>query len=154
MRLFLSFLLASSLLVASSAESATRTLGAGVADAHDGDPSSVLDFSLRWKSSGRFKLISEHEVLVGWIGGRDVATLQRNALYAGYGFRSNFGRWFTGGGIVAVDNTSEALSSWYQFATTGGVHIGRATLTLRHLSNSGFRGRNRGETFLTLGFSW
>ncbi len=130
------------------------TLGVGIADEHDRKSAKVVDLSLRWPTSGRFKLIDEHEVLVGWVESRPLARLDEHTVFAGYGFRSNFGRWFTGGGIVAVDHTSEALSSWYQFVSTGGVHLGRASLTLRHVSNSGFKGRNRGETYLTLGFDW
>ena len=130
------------------------TFGVGLADEHDGESAHVVDLSLRWPSSGRFKLIDEHELLAGWIESRPLHQLNEHTLFAGYGFRSNFGRWFTGGGIALVDHTSEALSSWYQFVSTGGVHLGRASLTLRHISNSGFKGKNRGETYITLGFDW
>jgi len=130
------------------------TLSVGVADEHDRESAKVIDLSLRWPTSGRFNLIDEHEVLAGWVESRPLPRLDDHTVFAGYGFRSNFGRWFTGGGIVVVDRTTEALSSWYQFVSTGGVHLGRASLTLRHVSNSGFKGRNRGETYLTLGFDW
>ncbi len=131
------------------------TLGVGIADSHDGESTRVIEGSFRWKSDGSIKLIDEYELLVGHIDDRPLPALGRDVIYVGFGTRKNFGRWFLGGGIAAVDNTSEALSSWYQFVTTGGVKLGeRASLTLRHLSNSGFRGRNRGETFINLGWEW
>lgn len=130
------------------------TVGIGIVDPHDGENSRVLDLSLRWPGSGKLPLVDEHELLAGFIDDRPLPLLNRDVTYLGYGVRSNFGRWYTGFAVVAVDNTSEALSSWYQFVSTGGVRMGRTSLTLRHLSNSGFRGRNRGETFLSLGLEW
>ncbi len=130
------------------------TLSLGVANKHDGESSRVVDVSLRWPTSGRFELIDEHEVLIGFIEARRAPRLNRPIGYAGYGIRTYFGRWFTGFGVLAVSHTSDALSSGYQFASTGGVDLGRASLTLRHLSNSGLRGKNRGETFLSVGYNW
>ncbi len=153
-RIFLLGWLLLELSYAAESNAMSGTLGVGSAHDHDRESATVVDLSLRWPTSGRFNVIDEHEVLVGWIESRPLPPLDDHTLFAGYGFRSNFGRWFTGGGIVAVDQTSEALSSWYQFVTTGGVHIGHASLTLRHVSNSGFKGRNRGETYLSLGFDW
>ncbi len=135
-------------------EALETTLGLGVADSHDGEYAGVLDISLRWQASGSIPLVDEHELLIGVVESRPLPALDRHTAYAGYGIRSRFGRFYTGVGLVAVDNTSEALSSWYQFVSTGGVHLGRVDLTLRHLSNSGFRGRNRGETYLSVGFNW
>ncbi|MGQ0800290.1 MAG: hypothetical protein ACT4NL_09290 [Pseudomarimonas sp.] len=152
--LFCASLALVALAFAAESNAMESTLGFGIADAHDHESANVVDLSLRWPTSGRFKLIDEHEVLVGWVESRPLPHLDDDTLFAGYGFRSNFGRWFTGGGIMVVDHTTEALSSWYQFVSTGGVHIGRASLTLRHISNSGFKGRNRGETYLSLGFDW
>lgn len=131
------------------------TLGVGVADSHDGESTRIIEASFRWKSDGSIKLIDEYELLVGHIDDRPLPLLDRDVVYVGFGTRKNFGRWYIGFAAAAVDNTSEALSSWYQFVSTGGVKLGdRVSLTLRHISNSGFRGRNRGETFLNLGWEW
>lgn len=154
-RLLLAFFFLLAAALPASASDLHGTLGYGVADSHDGESAHVIDLSLRWKANTRFSFIHQHEILAGHIESRPLPFLNRDVRYLGYGTRTYFRKhWFLGGGIVAVDNTTEALSSWYQFATSGGVQFGRASLTLRHLSNSGFRGRNRGETYLTLGYNW
>lgn len=155
MRPIPTLLLCASLLFAPcTAHALNGSVGVGFADPHDGEGSHVVELSLRWPSSGSLPLVDEHEFLAGHIDARPLPELDRNMVYMGYGVRSHFGRWYTGFAVVAVDNTSESLSSWYQFVSTGGVRVGRASLTLRHLSNSGFRGRNRGETFVLLGLEW
>ncbi len=153
-QIFPALLAALSALTCSAASARDFSVALGSADSHDGESAAVLDLSLRWPTSGRIALIDEHEMLAGYIESRPLPELDRGVAYAGYGFRSNFGRWYTGFAVVVVDHRTEALSSWYQFASTGGVHLGRAHLTLRHISNSGFEGRNRGETFVSLGFDW
>jgi hypothetical protein len=66
-----------------------------------------------------------------------------------FGYR--LGRWSLASGLAAVSETTEALSSGFQFHSQLLYRIGHWELGLGHLSNAGLRRPNRGETFLSLG---
>lgn len=61
------------------------------------------------------------------------------------------GRFTLAGGVAGVSETTDALSSSFQFHTQLCYRFRRLELGLGHLSNAGIRQPNRGETFLTAG---
>jgi hypothetical protein len=95
------------------------------------------------------------EIVGGYIGSRTIESGKVDStVFLGADLRWAGEWWFVGGGLAFVDNQSEILSSSYQFMTLGGLRWSDWVLTLRHLSNADTRGRNRGETFLTVGYAW
>lgn len=68
--------------------------------------------------------------------------------------RLTWRRWFVSGGVALTDADNEVLSGPLQFYTGAGYAGEHWTLSLRHLSNADIRGRNRGETFVLLGYGW
>ncbi|MDZ3824053.1 MAG: acyloxyacyl hydrolase [Pseudoxanthomonas sp.] len=124
-------------------------LAGGLTDEIDGDQAPVA--TLGWLSAHRFPL----ELVGGYIGPRRTRNQGvEETLFLGAALRWTGPWWFLGGGVAAVGETSEVLSSDWQFMTLAGVRGQRLVLTLRHLSNAGTGGRNRGETFLTAGWAW
>ncbi|MBX3726436.1 MAG: acyloxyacyl hydrolase [Xanthomonadales bacterium] len=124
-------------------------LAGGLADEIDDDRAPVV--TLGWLSGHRFPV----ELVGGYIGPRQTRNQRiEETLFLGADLRWIGRGWFLGGGIAAVGETSEVLSSDWQFMTLAGLRRQRLVLTLRHLSNAGTGGRNRGETFLTAGWAW
>lgn len=95
------------------------------------------------------------EIVGGYIGSRRIDSGPVDPTwFLGADVRWAGDWWFVGGGLAFVSERSEILSSDYQFMTLAGLRWSRWLLTLRHLSNAGLEGRNRGETFMTLGYAW
>lgn len=124
-------------------------LAAGVADELDNDfaPAATLSYIV----PTRFPI----EIVGGYIGHRLLRSGRtESAWFLGADLRWSGRYWFVGGGGAWVNRESEILSSRYQFMTLAGLRWRDWVLTLRHLSNAGTGGRNRGETLLTLGWAW
>jgi Lipid A 3-O-deacylase (PagL) len=108
------------------------------------------------------------DVSLGWINGRDVARYRTGqfttkddvVLLAGgarfqYGDESNWYRhmFFSFQPAVQTGRT-KALSSVYEFVSTLGWQGQRFSVQLRHASNGGLHGPNRGETMALVGVSF
>jgi hypothetical protein len=65
-----------------------------------------------------------------------------------------FGRVTLASGLAAVSHLTDYLSSGYQFHSHLGIRLGRWELGLGHLSNARTREPNKGESYLSLGFSF
>lgn len=122
-------------------------VGAGRAD--DIDSEGALVASLSWTGRQRHPW----EVMAGYIGQRR-DTHVPDAGFLVVGRRLAWRQWFAGGGVAWVTEDNDVLSGHAQFMTSVGCNFGRATLSLRHLSNGGTSGRNRGETFALLEFGF
>lgn len=121
----------------------------GVADKVDDDY--ALTAGVSYLTDHRFPV----ELMGGYIGARQVDSGPVGPTWwAGAGLRWQGDWWFLGGGVAFVSNQSEILSSAYQFVTTAGIRHGSWLASLRHLSNASTRGRNRGETFLSIGWAF
>jgi hypothetical protein len=105
------------------------------------------------------------DVSLGWIDGRDVAryrgarygTTDAVALLAA-GARFHAGddsRWyhplFVSFQLAGTSQTTQALSSHYQFVSTLGWQGEHLSFQLRHISNGSLHTPNRGETMALLG---
>jgi Lipid A 3-O-deacylase (PagL) len=114
-------------------------------------------------SSGRLEW--SPDVSLGWIDGRDVHryrhaeydTSHSVALLAA-GARFHYGApgaWyrplFFSFQLAANNQTTQALSSHYQFVSTLGWQGEHLSLQIRHISNGGLNGPNRGETMALVG---
>lgn len=104
----------------------------------------------------------------GWIDGRDVpkyrgwpyGTRPSVKLLAA-GARFHYGApdaWyrplFFGFQLAAIDHTTQALSSHYQFISTFGWQGRRMSVQLRHVSNGSLHKPNRGETMALVGIGF
>lgn len=107
-------------------------------------------------------------VSLGWIDGR------RLSRYDGARYNPRDAVWLVAGGVrlqhaatdawyghlfaseqLAIQNRhSLALSSDYEFVTSFGWQGEHLSLQLRHISNAGLHGPNRGETMALLGFGF
>jgi len=72
--------------------------------------------------------------------------------WVGVGKRFHWKNLVLGFGLVAVDQTSQRLSSTLNFKSEGGFHLGPLVLLVQHISNAGLEGSNDGETFFTLSY--
>ena len=114
-------------------------------------------------SSGR--LDWSPDISAGWINGRDVNryrhaefdTSHSVALLAA-GARFHYGApdaWyrplFFSFQLAGTNQTTQALSSHYQFVSTLGWQGEHLSLQIRHISNGGLNGPNRGETMALVG---
>lgn len=121
----------------------------GFADEHDNDYAPVA--TLGFLTDHRFPI----EIVGGYIGSRTIESGRIDPTwFVGADLRWTGRWWFVGGGAAFVSETSEVLSSDYQFMTLAGLRYSDWVLTLRHLSNASTGGRNRGETILTVGWAW
>lgn len=108
------------------------------------------------------------DVSLGWIDGRDVrryrdsayGTRDSVALLAA-GARFHYGApdaWyrplFFSFQLAANNRTTQALSSHYQFVSTLGWQGRHLSLQIRHISNGGLNGPNRGETMALVGLGF
>lgn len=114
-------------------------------------------------SSGR--LDWSPDISAGWIDSRDVRryrnaefdTSDSVALLAA-GARFHYGApgvWyrplFFSFQLAGINQTTQALSSHYQFVSTLGWQGEHLSFQLRHISNGGLNGPNRGETMALVG---
>jgi hypothetical protein len=117
-------------------------------------------------SSGR--LDWSPDVSAGWIDSRDVRryrnvefdTHHSIALLAA-GARFHYGApdaWyrplFFSFQLAGTNHTTQALSSHYQFVSTLGWQGEHLSFQLRHVSNGGLNGPNRGETMALVGIGF
>jgi hypothetical protein len=96
---------------------------------------------------------------VGWVAPhhQHKEHLHHAVLLAGGGVRITFDQhWFASEQIAATSNTTDALSSRFEFMSTGGWQDGHFVLLLRHISNGHIvgHGKNLGETMLLAGLRW
>ena len=107
------------------------------------------------------------DVSVGWIGGRALARYDDRRyrtrddvwlLAAGARFR--YGEAMDGRGLfLSVQpalqrGRTQGLSSGYEFVSTLGWQGEHVSVQLRHVSNAGLHGPNRGETMALLGIGF
>ncbi|RPE79799.1 acyloxyacyl hydrolase [Vulcaniibacterium tengchongense] len=116
-------------------------VGGGIAEEHGGEEAPVA--TLAWLGEQRHPW----EVMVGHIGRREDARIEESWFFA-LSKRLTWNRWFVSGGLAWANVDNDILSGHTQFMTAGGYDFGRVALSLRHMSNAGIEGRNRGETFL------
>jgi hypothetical protein len=105
------------------------------------------------------------DISAGWIDNRDVSryrnaefdTRDSVALLAA-GARFHYGApdaWyrplFFSFQLAGTNHTTQALSSHYQFVSTLGWQGEHLSFQLRHVSNGGLNGPNRGETMALVG---
>lgn len=138
-------------LVAGTAPAAASIeVAAGIADEIDGR--STRTYSVMWLSADRHPW----ELGASFIEGRGLDappyTSDRGVVSAGRRFTR--GRLYALSGLAWVSDDDEVLSGRFQFQTGLGVDIGGWSMSLRHLSNAGTSGRNRGETFLLVSLRW
>ncbi|HET7845379.1 MAG TPA: acyloxyacyl hydrolase [Xanthomonadales bacterium] len=96
------------------------------------------------------------EVAVGYIADRSDFATAEDVFWVAGSRRAVFRRWFASAGIAATtaSEDNEILSGTFQFYTGFGWQGERWTFSLRHLSNAGLQGRNRGETFLVAAYAF
>ena len=108
------------------------------------------------------------DLSLGWIAGRDVPRYD----YSRYSTRSpvtllaagvrvhrgDAADWyqplFVSFQLAANNHTTQALSSHYQFVSTLGWQAQHVTVAIRHVSNGGLNGSNRGETMALVGLAF
>ena len=104
------------------------------------------------------------DVSVGWIGGRQVARYddsryrtRDDVWLLAAGARFQHGDAMDGRGLfLSVQSAlqsgrTQALSSGYEFVSTLGWQGRHVSVQIRHVSNAGLHGPNRGETMALLG---
>ena len=123
-------------------------VGAGPVDEIDGEGS--------WLATVAWLTPHEHpyEFIAGYIDGRDENIHTPDVLFLSASKRFTWNGWFAQGGIAYAGVDNEVLSNHFQFQTGIGYDFGRASLSLRHLSNANTGGRNRGETFLLFDYGF
>ena len=114
---------------------------------------------------GSSRLDWSPDVSAGWIDSRDVRryrdaefdTRSSVSLLAA-GARFHYGApdaWyrplFFSFQLAGINHTTQALSSHYQFVSTLGWQGRHLSFQLRHVSNGGLNGPNRGETMALVG---
>lgn len=137
-------------LLASPLASARTEAGLGFFDEVEGEHS--------WGGVMSFLTDEPHpwEIAVGYIADRDDFATAEEVFWIAGSRRFVFHRWFASAGLAATtaDERNEILSGTWQFYTGFGWQGERWTFSLRHLSNAGLKGRNRGETFLVAAYAF
>ncbi|MGN2247278.1 acyloxyacyl hydrolase [Frateuria sp. GZRR35] len=114
---------------------------------------------------GNSRLNWSPDVSAGWIDGRDVRRYRtapfdthRSVALLAAGARFHYGApdaWyrplFFSFQLAGINHTTQALSSHYQFVSTLGWQGEHLSFQLRHVSNGGLNGPNRGETMALVG---
>lgn len=94
---------------------------------------------------------------LGWIGSRHTRSddLHHAVILVGGGVRmvSATHHWFASEQLAATSTRTDALSSRFEFMTSGGWQDGHFVVMLRHVSNGNLLGggKNLGETMLLAG---
>lgn len=118
--------------------------GGGVADEIDGRPAGVA--TVAWLSAQRHPW----ELMGGYIAEREpegAFARVPEAYFVAVGRRLHWQRWSVSASVAWVSVDNHVLSGHGQFLTGLAYDFGRARVGLRHMSNAGTNGRNRGETF-------
>jgi len=114
---------------------------------------------------GNSRLDWSPDVSAGWIDGREVRryrdaefTTRPSVALLAAGARFHYGvpdAWyrplFLSFQLAGINHTTQALSSHYQFVSTLGWQGEHLSFQLRHISNGGLNGPNRGETMALVG---
>lgn len=117
------------------------------------------------RAVGNSRLNWSPDVSAGWIDGRDVRRYRtapfdthRSVALLAAGARFHYGApdaWyrplFFSFQLAGINHTTQALSSHYQFVSTLGWQGEHLSFQLRHVSNGGLNGPNRGETMALVG---
>lgn len=97
---------------------------------------------------------------LGWLDSRNTRNddLDHEVLLAAGGVRivaANH-HWFVSEQLAVTSTRTDALSSRFEFMTSGGWEDGRFIVMLRHVSNAHILGggKNLGETMLLAGVRW
>lgn len=97
---------------------------------------------------------------IGWVAPRatDADDLHHGVFLAAAGVRivaANH-HWFVGEQLAVTSRRTDALSSRFEFMTSGGWQNGHFIVMLRHVSNANVLGggENLGETMLLAGLRW
>lgn len=123
-------------------------LGVGLLDEIDGQGSHALTLS------GETRQAHPWEFMLGVLDARNrPASPTPRVWLASVSKRFSWKSWFVQGGIAMTNSDTEVLSRHWQFQTGAGYRHRRFTLSLRHLSNAGTGGRNRGENILLLQYA-
>lgn len=156
--------------IAVPASAATRLevqLANSYMDQHAGN-AAFVEAVLAPHSLGGTRYRWSPDLSVGWIEGRNLprydhsryATRSSVALIAA-GVRmqrGDAGDWyqpvFLSFQLAAINHTTQALSSHYQFVSTLGWQAKHFSVALRHISDGGLRGPNRGETMVVAGLAF
>ncbi|MGH8156014.1 MAG: hypothetical protein ACREP0_12430 [Rhodanobacteraceae bacterium] len=97
---------------------------------------------------------------VGWIDAHSThrEDLHHDVFLAGGGVRvlAPGNHWFLSEQIAATSRETDALSSRFEFMTSGGWQDGHFIVMLRHISDGRIigGGKNLGETMLLAGIRW
>jgi hypothetical protein len=96
------------------------------------------------------------EVAVGYIAERADFASDEDVFWVAGSRRFVFRRWFASAGVAlaTAGDDNEILSGTFQFYTGLGWQGENWTFSVRHLSNAGIDGRNRGETFLVVAYAF
>jgi hypothetical protein len=109
-------------------------------------------------ADGRFHV--EPIATLGWVDARRTTRgdLDHEVFLAGGGLRlvTAGGHWFVSEQIAVTSGRTDALSSRFEFVTSGGWQHDRFVVMLRHISNAHVLGggKNLGETMLLAGLRW
>lgn len=139
------------LLLSASSPAAAGELEIGVGRALEIDGETTGVATAAWLTSQRHPW----EFLVGYLGerGDGARTVEDNAWVA-VSRRLTWRRFYLSLGAALAVEDNEVLSDHFQFQTGGGYRFGDVSVSVRHLSNAGISGRNRGETFLLLHYAF
>lgn len=135
---------------AASAARAGGEIGFGVTDEISG--TSTRAVLLSYVGSQRYPW----EVSIGHLRARDAgsAAPSSTTTLVAFSRRLMWRDWYLSSGIALVDADNEILSGYAQFITGLGWRGAHLTVNVRHISNAGTRGRNRGETMFFVGYAW
>jgi hypothetical protein len=121
-----------------------------------------------WSSAGFVDWVGESRPLARGFAWSPMITFGGIGGVPRFGDRYDDATWFAGAGarlyvwrgffasfeIGAVDSQTPAFSSSYQFATSVGWSWEHLVITVRHISNAGLEGPNKGDTTFLAGVSF
>ncbi|MEO6065466.1 MAG: acyloxyacyl hydrolase [Lysobacterales bacterium] len=131
--------------------SAAYEIAGGYVDTIDGQE--TWTGHVTWLSDHRFPW----EITGGYIAARDDFSpkLSPDTFYVSFAKRyvHRSGVFFAGGVVLTnTDSGDRVLSGPFQFVNGIGWQGERIVVTVRHMSNANFTGKNRGENLLTVGW--
>lgn len=132
------------------------SLQAGISDAPDVRNTDFVLLNHSRPATGLPLGLDFYALNVGSIGRHDAAPpgSDERVHFASLQLGYDFGRVTLASGLAAVSHVTEYLSSGYQFHSHLGIRFGRIEVGLGHLSNARTRQPNKGESYLSVGFSF
>jgi hypothetical protein len=141
--------------------------GRSYMDAH-GANAAFIEATFAPHAIGSSRFDWSPDVSAGWIDGRDVRRYRQSAYGTDHsvallaaGARFHYGpadAWyhplFFSFQLAGTDQTTQALSSHYQFVSTLGWQGEHLSFQLRHISNGGLHDPNSGETMALVGIGF